>query len=258
MAAKKKSSSKVTRKKAAPAAGSAVAADAPSLTLEPTPKNLEQTLVDLEEVVARLPKPAAPTRAELVDVLVHAHFVPGHACGLGQEVLRRIEENFVDRNEFRIAEAYEIAAVLDDLPIDGLFERCRALHDAVQQIYNDQNSVNLDHLREGSVTERKAFFQRIPAIGDEVAQFVGRFIDWEEVCFSERSTQRVQARLGLDAKGDGKNEALEKFVARVRELLAPFGHLPLGVGTPLPSGRARTDPPLSPACLLLRLQSKSR
>jgi len=109
----------------------------PRATLPITPKNLADTLADLEAVLAKLAPPPEPTLADLVDALIHIVFAADLPCGIGQEALRRIEDEFVDRNEFRVTEAFEVEQMLSDLDIPDLFERCRTVQQAVNQIYNN-------------------------------------------------------------------------------------------------------------------------
>jgi hypothetical protein len=78
------------------------------------------------------------------------YFADGLPCGYGQEARRRIAEGFVDRNEFRVTEAFEVEDLLRDLPIPNLFDRCLAVRDSIAQIYNDQNGVNLGFLRDAA------------------------------------------------------------------------------------------------------------
>ena len=55
-----------------------------------------------EKPVERLPQ------LDFIDALLHLSFSHGLPCGYGQEVRRRIEASYVDRNEFRVTEAFEV------------------------------------------------------------------------------------------------------------------------------------------------------
>jgi len=195
------------------------------------------------EPVTRLPQ------LDFIDALLHLYFAEGLSCGYGQEVRRRIEEGFVDRNEFRVTEAFEVEEMLRDLDIPDLFDRCLAARESIAQIYNDQNGVHLTFLRDASISDRKMFFQRVPAVQPHVQKFLSDLLTLEEICFSEKSTQRAQQRFGLDPK----NAGVRKWVDEVRALLKPYGHLPLSVGPHGKSGKPSEKHLLSPACLLARL-----
>ncbi len=195
------------------------------------------------EPVTRLPQ------LDFIDALLHLYFADGLPCGYGQEVRRRIEEGFVDRNEFRVTEAFEVEEMLRDLDIPDLFDRCLAARESIAQIYNDQNGVHLTFLRDASISDRKMFFQRVPAVQPHVQKFLTDLLTLEEICFSEKSTQRAQQRLGLDPK----NAGVRKWVDEVRALLKPYGHLPLSVGPHGKSGKPSEKHLLSPACLMARL-----
>lgn len=240
-----------TKKKSKPA--SADAPPDPRAPLLPEPQNLELVLKQLKAVLADLTPPPAGTeplpQIDLVEALLHISFADGLPCGYGQEARRRLAESFVDRNEFRVTEAFEVEDLLRDLGIPNLFDRCLAVRDSVAQIYNDQNGVNLAFLREAGISDRNTFFQRVPAVPPHVVTFLVNLLTVEELCFSDKSTLRAQQRLGLEPK----DAAAGRFLDEVRALLKPWGHLPLDVGPHLPSRKPNLKHTLSPACLLVRL-----
>jgi hypothetical protein len=236
--------------------GKAAAAEPvdPHAPVAPTDAALGRTLEELRAVVAKLTPPPQPAPQDWVGALVHATIAHGLPCGYGQEALRRIAESFVDRNEFRVSEAFEVAELLATLEIPDLFERCLALRESIAQIYNDQNAVSLDFLVEASVSDRTNFFNRVPAIAPRVQRWLANLLSFEEAILSDRSTLRVVQRLGMDPK----STAVTGFFTELRQIVAPFGHLPLEVGPPLPSGKPRLDPVLCPSCLLVRLAPAGR
>ncbi len=254
----------VSPKKKPKTEAEASAAPDPRAPLPPTPGNLQLVLTELEKVLADVPPPAvspsavSPSNGEgdqplpqldLVEAMLHIYFADGLPCGYGQEARRRIDENFVDRNEFRVTEAFEVEDMLRDLPIPDLFDRCLAVRDSVAQVYNDQNGVSLAFLREAGISDRNTFFQRVPAMQPHVSHFLANLLTIEDLCFSDKSTLRAQQRLGLDPK----DAAAEKFLDRVRALLKPYGRLPLEVGPNLSGHKPNLTHVLSPACLLIRL-----
>lgn len=199
---------------------------------QPVPKPIE-----------RLPK------LDYVDAMLHLYFSHGLACGYGQEVRRRIEEGFVDRNEFRVTEAFEVEELLQDLEIPDLFHRCLAVRESVAQVYNDQNGVHMTFLRDAGIGDRTTFFQRVPAIEDHVVSFISNLLALEEVAFSGRSTLRAQQRLGLDPK----SSSTAKFIDELRVCLKPYGHIPVSIGPHGKDGKPSFKHKLSPACILVRL-----
>lgn len=226
----------------------------PREPLSPTPANMQATLAELKVVLADLPVPK-PAEGEplpqldLVEAMLHISFADGLPCGYGQEARRRIAESFVDRNEFRVTEAFEVEDLLRDLPIPDLFDRCLAVRDTVAQIYNDQNGVSLAFLRDAGISDRNMFFQRAQAMQPHVATFLGNLLTVEELCFSDKSTLRAQQRLGID----GKEGPVGKFLDELRAMMAPYGQLPLDVGPYVGGRKANLTHVLSPACLLVRL-----
>jgi len=244
----------VTKKKSKPTEQVDALPD-PREHLELTADNLKATQAALELVLADLPPPQTPAEGEslpqldLVEAVLHISFADGLPCGYGQEARRRIAEGFVDRNEFRVTEAFEVEDMLRDLEIPNLFERCLHVRDAIAQIYNDQNGVQLGFLRDAGIGDRNTFFQRLPALQPHVVTFLSNLLTVEELCFSDKSTLRAQQRLGIDPK----DAAANTFLNEVRAMLKPYGHLPLVVGPHLPDGTPNLKHTLSPACLLLRL-----
>jgi hypothetical protein len=241
----------VTTKKKSKVAGASDAPPDPREPLAPTAENLQLVLTGLKAVLRDVPPPAVEPlpQLDLVEALLHFYFADGLPCGYGQEARRRIGESFVDRNEFRVTEAFEVEDLLRDLQIPDLFDRCLAVRDSVAQIYNDQNGVNLGFLREAGISDRNTFFQRVPAVQPHVAHFLGNLLTVEDLCFSDKSTVRAQQRLGLEPK----DAAAGKFLDEVRALLKPYGHLPLDVGPHGANRKPNLKHVLSPACLLVRL-----
>lgn len=243
---------KKTKKKKAASKKKAAEPVDPRAPIPVTAKSMESTLAAFEAVMSKLTPPEEPQPGDLIGGAVHVIFADGLPCGYGQEVLRRIETEFVDRNEYRVTEAYETEEVLADLEMPDTFERCRLAKEVVGQVYNDQNSVSLEFLREAPAAERKGFYMRVPSITPKLVSFLGQVSGYEEVIFSPRSTQRVQTRLGFDPKA----AATDKFFARIRELVTPFGYLPMTVGPHGANGKPNTEHELCPMCLLARLGAK--
>lgn len=250
MAAKKKKAKKASSEEAA------VEVVDPREPIDPTAAALSAAIEAIEVVLADVPPPEEPTRGDLVTAMLHFQFAEGLACGYGQEALRRIEESLVDRNEFRVTEAFEVEDLLTDLELPDAFDRCLAAQTSVAEVYNDQNGVNLDYLREAAVSDRNMFFQRVPAISATVEHFLVQLVSWEEITFSDRSSLRTQQRLGIDPKAKGIVEGIDKL----RAMMAPYGHFPVSVGPDGDKGKPNTKHMLSPACIIARLgpQPKKR
>ena len=247
MPAKKKS-------RKAPGRTAVKATPDPREPLPQTRASWDNVCRDLEKVLASVPPPAEPHVGDLVEAMLHAYFAAGIACGYGQEARRRIATTYVDRNEFRVTEAYEVEDMLRDLEIPDLFDRCLNVRESVGQVYNDQNGVKLDFLREAGVGDRNNFFQRTPALQPFVVTFLVNLLTAEDLCFSEKSTMRAQQKFGMDPA----DSATQDFITQLRQTLKPYGHLPLEVGGHLPDGKPNTEHLLSPACLMVRLLPAGR
>ena len=239
----------VVTKKKANLAPQVEAPPDPREALAPTAQNLKATLAELDLVLKDLPPPAEPKQLDFIEAVLHLYFADGLPCGYGQEARRRIAEGFVDRNEFRVTEAFEVEDLLSDLQIPGLFDRCLAVRNTVAQIYGDQNGVHLTFLREAGIADRNMFFQRVPAMQPHVAAFLTNLLTLEELCFSDKSTLRAQQRLSLDPKDAEANE----FLNTLRATMKPYGHLPIDVGPHLGGRKPNCKHTLSPACVLARI-----
>ncbi|GDY02622.1 hypothetical protein LBMAG49_19510 [Planctomycetota bacterium] len=242
MTAKKK-----TRKDA-----SSTAVAAPPDLREVLPQNAASwaaVLLEVRAVLADLAVPTEPKRADFIEAMLHIYFADHLPCGFGQEARRRILTTFVDRNEFRVTEAFEVEDMLSDLQIPNLFDRCLWVRESVAQVYNDQNGVKLDFLLDAGIGDRANFFTRTPALRPHAALFINNLLTMEELCFSDKSLARVQLRLGMDPK----DAAANAFVSELRTIVKPYGHLPLEVGAHLGKGKPNLSHNLSPACCLVRL-----
>ncbi|MFN9440882.1 MAG: hypothetical protein ACK6DH_01275, partial [Planctomycetota bacterium] len=155
----------VTTKKKPKTANAPEAPPDPRQPLALTAEHFDATLKALKAVLADVPPPPPPAEGQppatldLVDAVLHLYFADGLPCGYGQEARRRIAEGFVDRNEFRVTEAFEVEDLLRDLPIPRLFDRCLAVRDAVAPIYNDQNGVPHGVQRDAGIGARNTVFQ---------------------------------------------------------------------------------------------------
>ena len=210
--------------------------------LEATPAHLKSTLAEVRASLEGVEPPEEARASDLVDAMLHITMAEGLPCAVGQECVRRFDGHFVDRNEFRLTEAFEVEELVADLEIPNCFNRALRARDSIAEIYNDQNEVTLEFLREASVTDRKLFFQRTPVIKPAVVHFVAALLTFEEILFSDRSTLRLQQRVGMDPK----TKAVQEFFGELKQLVARFGHLPLAVAAGNSEG-------LSAASLVIRL-----
>jgi hypothetical protein len=226
----------------------------PRAPIVPDEAALSAALTGVRDALRKLTPPPEPHRIDLVHGLMHIVFADGMPCGVGQEAIRRIESEFVDRNELRVTEAFEVEELLRDLEIPDLFQRCNVLRDVVGQIYSDQNSVSLDALREAGVADRTSFFHRVPSLPPRVIRYLNGQLMFEEAAFSDKSTQRVVQRLGMDPA----NAAVVAFFTELKTVLLQFGHAPLRVAADRADHRPVLDPALCVSCILIRLSPAGR
>jgi hypothetical protein len=137
----------------------------------------------------------------LGEVLDHAIF-----AALGREVparkkeeaVRRLHTEFVDWNEVRLAEAFELEQLFSDLvPVPDLFQRCERIKALINQVYQDQNKISLDHLREKSADERAKYLATLTPLSADQAFYVNLAVEGFDKVLFHYSSARVVQRLGI-------------------------------------------------------------
>ncbi|MEZ5988330.1 MAG: hypothetical protein R3F30_04260 [Planctomycetota bacterium] len=142
------------------------------------------------------PKAGAPEN--LVQMGIYCFFaVGGTSSKAAIDAMRRLIDNFPDWNEFRISDAYELVEILEDLPIEHLFDRCEQVLEFVNEVYNDRNFVELEYLREYPVEDRPAMLGRYQSLPPSYAHFLALAIQDFEGFLFHYSWARVVQRLGL-------------------------------------------------------------
>jgi hypothetical protein len=138
------------------------------------------------------------------------------------EAVQRLHSEFVDWNEVRLCEAFEFADLFADLlPGPDLFARCERLKELINQIYQDQNKISLEFLREASPEERAKYLATLPALRPEEVFYVQvALTGFDQVVFHYGSARVVQ-RLGVVKRTGSPTQMvaqLEKLLAK-RDLL---------------------------------------
>lgn len=112
--------------------------------------------------------PAIPTGDRLVDELIYSfmHWEAGseHARG----AMERLEGTFVDANELRVCHPSEIASLIGVRFPKGL-ERAERLSAALRGIYDRENVLNLETLREKSKRDARGYLESLAGVPRFVA-----------------------------------------------------------------------------------------
>jgi hypothetical protein len=113
------------------------------------------------------------------------------------EAVKRLVEAFPDWNEFRISDPLEFVEILEDLKIENLYHRCERVLDFINDVYQDQNGVDLEFLRESDSEDRLTILDRYVSLGPALAHFLALGIQGFEGVLFHYSWARVVQRLGI-------------------------------------------------------------
>ena len=123
--------------------------------------------------------------------------IGGTAPKIALDATKRSVEAFPNWNEFRISDAFEFLEFLEDLQIEDLYDRCEQVLEFVDEVYQDQNHVDLEYLREQSPEERLGALNRYQSLGPALAQYLALALqDFEGILF-HYSWARVVQRVGI-------------------------------------------------------------
>jgi len=160
------------------------------------PKDLVHTLIQYMGKVPRPPARKAPKT--VVEVGIFAIFaIGGNPSGACMEAVRRLLETFPDWNEFRISDAIEFHELLEDLGLKDLYDRCERVLDFINDVYQDQNQVDLEFLRDLPPEDRLQILDRYTSLGPPLAHFLALSLQGFEGVLFHYSLARVAQRVGL-------------------------------------------------------------
>jgi hypothetical protein len=163
---------------------------------KPTVKGIQESL---SKVLGRCPTPPVKDKGfTLVEIGIFSIFAIGRTSARdAAEATKRVVKAFPDWNEFRISDAFELVEILDDLKIDSLFDRCEQVLEFVNEVYNDQNFVDLEYLRELPVEDRLALLGRFQSIPSSMTHYLALAIQDFEGFLFHYSWARVVQRVGI-------------------------------------------------------------
>jgi endonuclease III len=114
-----------------------------------------------------LRKPVVPEPDEPLHRLATAILSRNTTEDRGQAAVNKLLSGMVDWNEIRVSSATELAAILGNAVPDA-HGRCQALLRALKWIYNTENRLALDHLKNLGRREARQYLERIDG-ADEFA-----------------------------------------------------------------------------------------
>lgn len=188
------------------------------------------------------------------DILDHAIYVilaRGAVPKKVEEAVRRLHTEYVDWNEVRLTEGFELMEVFSDLiQVPDLFERCEKVKSLLSQIYQDQNKLSLEFLREKTGEERAKFLSRIQALTPEQMLYVLLAVEgFDKVTFHYSSARVVQRLAVVKRTGSPTQmvELMQGLLAKRDSLSDQMGLVWLGENICLSKN------PLCRQCVLVRV-----
>ncbi len=127
------------------------------------------------------------------------------------EAVKRLVEAFPDWNEFRISDPLEFVEILEDLKLDNLYNRCERVLEFINDVYQDQNGVDLEFLRESDSEDRLTILDRYVSLGPALAHFLALGIQGFEGVLFHYSWARVVQRLGIVPRSGSPKVLLASF-----------------------------------------------
>jgi hypothetical protein len=163
---------------------------------KPTAKKVQEILV---RFLGRSPTPPVKDKGfNLVEIGIFCIFAMGRTSAKdAAEATKRVVKAFPDWNEFRISDAFELVEILDDLKVESLFDRCEQVLEFVNEVYNDQNFVDLEYLRELPVEDRLALLGRFQSIPSSMTHYLALAIQDFDGFLFHYSWARVVQRVGI-------------------------------------------------------------
>lgn len=130
--------------------------------------------------------------------------------------LRRIEENFVDWNEVRLARIDELKTAMRDIGAADLDSRALRLREMLGKVFTERHMLDAEFLREEDREKRAAFLAGIPGLDYAQCQTLEASLlaEKQDIPVSSQA-QRVAQRLGWLPKG--KDAAIAKVKAALLE-----------------------------------------
>ncbi len=157
--------------------------------------------------------------------------IGGNAAGECMDAVHRLLEAFPDWNEFRISDAIEFYELLAETKIDNLYDRCQRILDFVNDVYQDQNAVDLEFLRDLEPQDRLQILDRYPSLGPPLAYFIALSLQNYEGVLFNYSWARVAQRVGLVPRSGSPKvltASLEKALKGLDSVSAQINMLELG------------------------------
>ena len=207
----------------------------------------------IQQLVAGIGERATDPRAlvgcvesdELVDELIYSFVLWEGGTDLADGAMERLGASFVGANELRVCQPGEIAAVLGVRYPKGM-ERAERLATALQGIYDRENVLGLDSLRDKSKRDARGYLESLSGVPRFVAaRLLLLRLDAHAFPLDARLLSMLR-REGVTVAGRGPDEACGRVERAVRAVDARDVYLALEyhigqAGPAKPASRVRAS-----------------
>lgn len=140
----------------------------------------------------------------------------GNSARVSLESTKRLVTSFPEWNEFRVSEAYEFLEVLEGLKVVEPYDRCEQVLEFINEVYQDQNAVDLEFLRDMSPEDRLVALNRYRSLGPALSHYIALGLQGFRGILFHYSWARVVQRVGIVPRS-GSPKALVASNSKVFE-----------------------------------------
>lgn len=121
----------------------------------------------------------------------------GNSARASLDATNRLTKRFPVWNEFRVSEAYEFLEVLEGVNLVEVYDHCEQVLEFVNEIYKDQNEVDLEFLKEMSPEDRLVALNRYRSLGPALSHYMALALQGFEGVLFHYSWSRAIQRVGI-------------------------------------------------------------
>ncbi|MAE78119.1 MAG: hypothetical protein CMJ85_14750 [Planctomycetes bacterium] len=162
-----------------------------------------------------LPLPSRAALPTVVEMGIFCIFATGgNSARVSFDAMVRLRKSFSEWNEFRVSEAYEFLEVLEDINVIEPYDHCEKVLEFVNEIYQDQNAVDLEFLRDLDAVDRLIALNRYRSLGPALSHYMALGLQGFDGILFHYSWSRVVQRVGIVPRA-GSPKALVASLAEV-------------------------------------------
>lgn len=137
----------------------------------------------------------------------------GNSAKASLDSTNRLTKRFPVWNEFRVSEAYEFLEVLDGIKLAEAYDHCEQVLEFVNEVYKDQNEVDLEFLKEMSAEDRLVALNRYRSLGPALSHYIALALQGFEGVLFHYSWARPIQRVGI-VERSGSPKKLSASIAK--------------------------------------------